>query len=93
MPELDNLTSQYTKGAVTEIENELILNWYPDRILAKICNDKPNSLLELGIGHGFTTCKFSKFFKRHEVIEGSQKVIDMFKREYPQNTSTIVHSF
>ena len=29
---LDDFTSQYKPGAATAIENNLVLNWYPDRL-------------------------------------------------------------
>lgn len=93
MNQLDSVTSQYKPGAVTEIENELILNWYPRRILKRLDAASRGSLLEFGIGHGHTTALFNKHFKRHVVVEGSPVVIDLFKSKYPQVDVEIVEAF
>lgn len=78
-PPLDAYTSQYKPGAVTEIENDLVLNWYPNRILRRIGAQHGQSLLELGLGHGFTALKFHEHFTHHTVIEGSSEVITLFR--------------
>ncbi|MCP4673157.1 MAG: class I SAM-dependent methyltransferase [Desulfobacula sp.] len=81
---LDNFVSEYKPGAITSIENELILNWYPERILGHVKG--ASSILELGLGHGHSALQFSPHFTRHVVVEGSQTVIDLF------NQNNNVHS-
>ena len=93
MENLDEYTSEYQKGSDIDIEADLILNWYPDRILKKIKSTKNKKLLELGLGHGYTTNKLTKYFKSHTVLEGSSKVIDMFREEYPDNKANIIETF
>lgn len=89
--ELDNEASEYQEGAKTSIENELILNWYPKRILQRM---QPGlDILELGIGHGYTPIWFSEKARRHVVIDGSQIVIKRFKQNHPQYTGEIVYSY
>lgn len=83
MSKLNEVTSQYKPGAVTSLENELILNWYPPRILRRLEGLSPRSLLELGLGHGYTTALFNRHFERHVVLEGSSVVIDLFRGNYP----------
>jgi len=68
-------------------DNKVILNWYPERILKKA--DPNLSLLELGIGHGYTTQRFSEYFSRHVVVEGSRSVIERFRSKYPASTANI----
>lgn len=51
------------------------------------------SLLELGLGHGFTTNIFSNNFERHVVIEGSPAVIQNFKEKSPECTAQIVEAY
>ena len=82
---LDQFTSQYKPGAATAIENDLILHWYPKRILNKLGNTKHLSLLELGLGHGYSTCLFQPQFQSHTVVDGSHEVIELFqaKNELP----------
>lgn len=79
MNKLDAVSSEYKPGGATEIENDLILKWYPQRIMMHLQGVDVSSLLELGIGHGFTTRLFNQGFKRHVVVEGSKVVIDQFK--------------
>lgn len=88
---LDNETSEYQEGAKTSYENELILNWYPKRILQRM---QPRSdILELGIGHGYTPMLFSENSKKHIVIDGSQIVIENFKQRHPEYNGKIVYSY
>lgn len=87
MDNLDDYIKAYGKDFAYALDNDLILNWYPKRIVEKKAG---NSLLELGIGHGFTTSFFSKHFPRHIVIDGSSKVLEAFKTNYPElRTETV----
>ena len=93
MNKLDKVSSEYKPGSATEIENNLILNWYPNRILDRLGREAPGSILELGIGHGYTTALFNKFFDRPEVIDGSTIVIEQFRNDYSLDSIEIVESY
>lgn len=93
MNNLNEVTSQYKPGAVTSLENELILNWYPPRILGRLEGQGYGSLLELGLGHGYTTALFNRHFQRHVVVEGSSVVIDLFRQNYPGLTIELVEGY
>jgi SAM-dependent methyltransferase len=90
---LDRVSSEYRPGSATEIENNLILNWYPGRILKRLDKDSIGSILELGIGHGYTTTLFNEHFDRHVVIEGSAAVIKQFRKDTPLESIEIVESY
>lgn len=81
MNDLDAVSSEYGPNAATAIENDLILKWYPKRIVERFGHCE--SLLELGIGHGFTAGIFNAACNRHVLIEGSQVVIDQFRASHP----------
>lgn len=74
-----------------DFDNRIILNWYPKRIIRLTKN--ANSILELGIGHGFTANIFSKYFNRHVVLEGSSAVIENFRKKFPNCRTQIVETF
>ena len=93
MNKLDKVSSEYKPGSATEIENNLILNWYPKRILERLGGESMGSLLELGIGHGYTTALFNEYFERHVVIDGSPVVIEQFRSNYSFDTLEIVESY
>ncbi|WP_417447268.1 MULTISPECIES: class I SAM-dependent methyltransferase [Gammaproteobacteria] len=93
MNKLNEVTSQYKPGAATSLENELILNWYPPRILRRLEGASPSSLLELGLGHGYTTALFNRHFQRHVVLEGSSVVIDLFRDNYPGLNIELVEGY
>lgn len=93
MNKLDKVSSAYKPGSATEIENNLILNWYPRRILDRLGRASPGSLIELGIGHGYTTALFNQYFERHVVIDGSPAVIEQFSGSYSLDSLEIVESF
>jgi len=87
------VSSEYKPGAATELENELVLNWYPRRILKRLGQDRLNSILELGIGHGLTTPLFNENFDRHVVVEGSPVVIEQFQSSNKLDSIEIVESY
>jgi len=89
--DLDAVTSQYLPNAITEVENDLVLNWYPLRIAARI--GRCDRLLELGLGHGFTAMLFHEHCKEHVIIEGSPKVIALFREKHPDFTATVVNDY
>lgn len=88
MEHLDNVASEYLPNAATAIENNLLLHYYPKRIINKCKHCE--ALLELGIGHGFTNPMFEKICDRHVIIEGSKVVIDLFHKNHPDFSSEIV---
>lgn len=81
MENLDDVASKYLAPPGVEIENDLIMNWYPQRVLAG--SGRVARLLELGLGHGYTVPFFSKMCDAHVVVEGSQKVIQHFTANNP----------
>lgn len=88
MEDLNAVASEYRPNAATEIENNLILHWYPKRILTRF--NFVDSLLELGLGHGFTAELFAKACRRHVIVDGASVVIDQFKQAHPDFTGELV---
>jgi SAM-dependent methyltransferase len=88
---LDSFVAAYDAGFSYAFDNNIMLNWYPKRIM-QLCPGK-GSLLELGIGHGFTTHRFSQYFSRHVVIDGSASVIEKFRNQYPSCKAEVVQSY
>ena len=86
-------TSQYKPGASTEFENNLILNWYPKRILNRLGGSGKISLLELGIGHGHATPLFNEKAGEHVVVEGSREVIEMFREKHHLENIELVEAY
>jgi len=72
-------------------ETKLVINWYTDRIITQLKNPEELSVLELGIGYGDSSLKFSKHFSKHVIIEGSKKAIDKFKEKAIGDTK-IIHT-
>ena len=87
MNTLDTFAQAYDPSAATALENELILNWYPKRILKRLPSCREMSLLELGLGHGHTTLIFKESFRRHIVLEGSGKIIELFQKNHETSHS------
>jgi 2-polyprenyl-3-methyl-5-hydroxy-6-metoxy-1,4-benzoquinol methylase len=74
-----------------DFDNEILLNWYSTRIAML---SKPTSaVLELGLGHGFTTNIFCNAFKKHVVLEGSSAVIQNFKLKFPECSAQIIETY
>lgn len=88
---LNAVSSEYQPNAPTEIENNLILNWYPRRIIDRF--QHVQALLELGLGHGYAARIFSNACSRHIVIDGSTAVIQQFQYNTPGFQGEIVEAY
>ena len=89
--ELENHLRAYQGNIIYDFDNLIQLNWYPERVMKY--SKKTNSLLELGLGHGITTDKFSKYFHKHIVLDGSPSVIEQFKEKYPGCPAKIIETY
>jgi SAM-dependent methyltransferase len=89
---LDHHVKAYQGDNIYDFDNTILLTWYPQRILDQ-CADNARSLLELGLGHGFTAQIFAKEFERHVVLEGSSAVIQHFQGNHPDCNSQIVETY
>ena len=88
---LDNHVAAYQGDNLYDFDNEILLTWYPQRIIEHAgCT---GALLELGLGHGYTADIFGAHFEKHVVLEGSQAVIDNFKKMHPDCTADIIHTY
>jgi trans-aconitate methyltransferase len=88
---LDSHVQAYQGLSIYDFDNEILLTWYPQRVLHHA--GAAHSLLELGLGHGYTTDIFSRSFKRHVALEGSPAVIRNFKERYPGCRAQIVEGY
>jgi 2-polyprenyl-3-methyl-5-hydroxy-6-metoxy-1,4-benzoquinol methylase len=87
---LDSHSNAYTVNILYDFDNQVMLNWYPQRIINFTKGLK--SILELGLGHGYTTEIFSKSFSRHMVLDGSSTVIKNFTKKFPYCSAQIVET-
>ncbi|MBZ8119936.1 class I SAM-dependent methyltransferase [Roseovarius sp. LXJ103] len=88
---LDAQALAYKGDSQYDFDNEILMNWYPRRILDRV--GQAGSLLELGLGHGFTTQIFAQHFDRHLVLEGSQEVIGTFQAKSPDCSAKITQTW
>jgi trans-aconitate methyltransferase len=88
---LDKHIVAYQGDNLYDFDNEIILTWYPQRILRHA--GAARSLLELGLGHGYTTEIFSRHFPRHVVLEGSSDVIAQFRDTHRACAADIVETY
>jgi SAM-dependent methyltransferase len=88
--DLDQFADAYKSGFAYALDNELILNWYPHRIVEAA---KGGSLLELGIGHGYATRILNGHFDRHLIIDGSPAIIQAFREQNPDLNVDLVEGY
>ena len=86
---LDSYVGAYGADFAYTFDNAIMLNWYPKRIMA--LSSKADKVLELGIGHGFTSNLFAQYYSQYCVIDGSESVIAKFRTQYPNSGAQIVH--
>jgi len=85
---LDSFTGAYGDDFPYALDNELMLNWYPQRVAALATG---TSLLELGVGHGYSARCFVDRFPRYVVVEGSAKMIDRLRAQEATRSVEVVH--
>jgi len=78
--ELDRCAPAYQEDFAYSLDNRLILNWYPGRVLRL---SSGSSMLDLGLGHGYTVQQFSESFERYVVVDGSPQIIRQFREKFP----------
>lgn len=88
---LDKHVSIYERKNDYDYDNSIILNWYPRRVIEQSVNSR--SILELGLGHGYTAEIFAKHFSRHVILEGSSAVIENYKNLFPKSTPEIIETY
>ena len=88
---LDTHIEAYQGNNLYDFDNEIVLKWYAERIIKFTKNTK--SLLELGLGYGYTTSIFSKQIPNHIVLEGSSAVIRNFKRNFSDCKTKIIKTY
>lgn len=88
---LDVHVAAYQGGNLYDFDNEILLTWYPQRVLRHA--GVARSLLELGLGHGYATDIFSSRFERHVVLEGSPAVIRIFRDKHPDCPAEVVETW
>jgi 2-polyprenyl-3-methyl-5-hydroxy-6-metoxy-1,4-benzoquinol methylase len=91
MENLNSYLNAYTSEFKFDFDNNIILNWYPRRILEK--SARTARVLELGIGHGHSCNWFSQYFSSYTVIDASSEVINRYKTLYPSSRARIVQSY
>jgi len=88
---LDSYLRAYEGNTKYDIDNEIVLNWYSRRVLN---TDKQiNSMLDLGLGHGYSAQIFSRTIPDYTVLDGSHDVIEHFVKRFPDNKANIVETF
>jgi len=81
MNSLDNNADAYKKDFKYDFDNDIMLKYYPKRIIRKL---KKGSFLELGLGHGYTINEFFKYVDKYTILEGSKAVISNFTNNEPK---------
>jgi SAM-dependent methyltransferase len=88
---LDGHIKAYEGDNLYDFDNSILLNWYPKRIVDLA--PTTTSLLELGLGHGYSTPLFSRTLARHVVLEGSPAVIAKFRKKSPGCRAEIIETY
>lgn len=78
--DLDKHIDGYNPSQLYSYDMEIWFAWYVKRLKELL---KGENCLELGIGHGYTTNTFSKFFNSYKVLEGGPKIIERFYELHP----------
>lgn len=88
--QLDDFAQAYAGNVIYDFDNQILLNWYPKRIVQLI--GKAGSLLELGLGHGFSSQVFREHCDKYTILEGSPSVIANFNQHHPGFSARIIEA-
>ncbi len=83
----------YTEKNIYDFDNKIVLQYYPKRIIEKMGKCEELSLLELGLGHGYSAVEFQDKVMRHTILDGDKTVIDRFIKKYGKHHMNIIHTF
>lgn len=89
--ELDSFSRIYDGSSSYQFDNQIILEQYPKQVLTKFPGR--GSILELGLGHGFSAQAFSGKFDSHTIIEGSLNVIQQQGPLLRERGIEVIHSY
>ncbi len=81
----------YKESNIYEYDNNIMMHYYPQRVIS-LTNSR-NTCLELGIGHGYTTEIFSRYFCRHIALDGDRGIISRFKEKFPDVKTEIIETY
>lgn len=88
--DLDKHVAAYQGSLAYDFDNEVLLTWYANRIVS--LEGSAGSVLELGLGHGYTARIFASHFRRHTILDGSAAVIRNFKANNSGCQARIIQS-
>ena len=87
----------YDRTNIYNMDIEILSNEYPRRIIELLNQQnklKDNmSLLELGIGHGYSTETFSRMFSEHTVIDADKELIKKYRQHHSDSTVKFENTF
>lgn len=83
----------YTTPNIYDMDNRLMLHYYPRRILEILGKHEELSLLDLGLGHGYSALEFCGKTKEYTILEGSIELIERFRDRKEFSNVCFVHTF
>ena len=91
MSVLNKYLAAYKPDFPYQFDNEIILNWYPKRIME--LTSSGSTVLELGLGHGYSCNHFSEYYRNYTVIDGSAAVIENFRQTFAASNANVVEGY
>jgi 2-polyprenyl-3-methyl-5-hydroxy-6-metoxy-1,4-benzoquinol methylase len=87
----------YKAENIFDFDNQINLNYYPHRILEKLTDYKKNlaelSVLDLGLGRGYTALVFENKFNDYTILDGDRKIIEMYREKNPNSNINIIETY
>lgn len=95
MKEINQNKEAYQKNNLFDFDNSLVLHYYPQRIvdILSMRGLKRGSLLELGLGHGYSAETFFSLFDDYTILDGDPDIIAQFKENHPSMGIHIVETY
>ena len=82
----------YAKNNKYDFDNYLLLRHYAKRI-TELTNNPAATLLECGIGHGYSSAIFEAYFANHTVVDADKRLIDNYKNQHPDTKIKFIKTY
>lgn len=88
---LNQFSTAYNDTFLYSYDNNIIIPKCAERIIS--LTHKDAKVLELGIGHGFSTDMYLEYFSDFTVLDGSPSVIENYLKTHPNSKAKIIQTY
>lgn len=90
--EIQQNIEAYSENNKYNFDNRLLLSSYARRVI-ELMNKDARTLLECGIGHGYSSVIFEEYFNDYIVIDADKKLIANYCKQHPDTKIKFINTY